>query len=258
MSSEKLLDFSGKVALVTGGASGMGVGIAECFAKAGADVVFTYYKHRYEAADVKKVLENYGIKALALKLDQRDVKQCRDVMNAAKDKMGRLDILINNSGLHGGTMPMEIDQETWDLMLETNLRGMFFCSQQAASIMKKQGCGGAIVSISSINSKNPLDPSLHYGASKAGIEMVTRCLAKELGPSGIRVNAIAPGLIDSVDLEKNVPGWRDRFISRAPLGRPGYPEDIGNICLFLASPMASWITGQVIIADGGVTLAAAY
>ena len=124
--------------------------------------------------------------------------------------------------------------------------------------MIEQGEGGAIVSISSINAVNPLDNALHYGASKAGIEMTTRCLAKDLGRYGIRVNAIAPGLMDSPNLELFVPGWKDRFVSRAPLGRPGEPEDIGNIAMFLSSPMSSWITGQVIVADGGVTLAAAY
>ena len=179
-------------------------------------------------------------------------------MRQAKEAMGRLDVLVNNSGLHGGTPSLELDQEIWDTLLETNLRGQFFCSQAAAKIMIEQGEGGAIVSISSINAVNPLDNALHYGASKAGIEMTTRCLAKDLGRYGIRVNAIAPGLMDSPNLELFGPGWKDRFVSRAPLGRPGEPEDIGNIAMFLSSPMSSWITGQVIVADGGVTLAAAY
>lgn len=252
------MDFTGKVVVVTGGASGMGTGIAECFAKAGADVVFTYCKHSAEADGVKTMLEQYGHRVLGVKMDQRDVEQCRAAMRAAKEAMGRIDVLVNNSGLHGGTAAMDLDQETWDKLLETNLRGQFFCSQEAGKIMMQQGDGGAIVSISSINSFNPLDNALHYGASKAGINMTTRCLAKELGQYGIRVNAIAPGLIDSPFLEDFVPGWRGRFIDRAPLARPGYPEDIGNIAMFLASPMSSWITGQVIVADGGVTLAAAY
>ena len=255
---DSYINFAGKVVVVTGGGSGMGTGIAECFAKAGADVVFTYCKHSAEAEGVKAKLEQYGGRVLGIKMDQRDVSQCRFVMREAKRLMGRLDVLVNNSGLHGGTPSMELDQEIWDTLLETNLRGQFFCSQEAGKIMIEQGEGGAIISISSINAVNPLDNALHYGASKAGIEMTTRCLAKDLGQYGIRVNAIAPGLMDSPNLEQFVPGWKARFVARAPLARPGYPEDIGNIAMFLASPMSSWITGQVIVADGGVTLAAAY
>lgn len=252
------MDFTGKVVVVTGGGSGMGTGIAQCFAKAGANVVFTYCKHSGEAGQVTAMLEQYGHRVLAVKMDQRDVAQCRAAMRAAKEQMGRLDVLVNNSGLHGGTPAMELDQDIWDTLLETNLRGQFFCSQEAGKIMREQGEGGAIISISSINSFNPLDNALHYGASKAGINMTTRCLAMELGKYGIRVNAIAPGLIDNHRLEETVPGWKARFENRAPLARPGYAEDIGNIAMFLASPMSSWITGQVIVADGGVTLAAAY
>ena len=255
---DSYINFAGKVVVVTGGGSGMGTGIAECFAKAGADVVFTYCKHSAEAEGVKAKLEQYGGRVLGIKMDQRDVSQCRFAMQEAKRLMGRLDVLVNNSGLHGGTPSMELDQEIWDTLLETNLRGQFFCSQEAGKIMIEQGEGGAIISISSINAVNPLDNALHYGASKAGIEMTTRCLAKDLGQYGIRVNAIAPGLMDSPNLEQFVPGWKARFVARAPLARPGYPEDIGNIAMFLASPMSSWITGQVIVADGGVTLAAAY
>ena len=255
---DSYINFAGKVVVVTGGGSGMGTGIAECFAKAGADVVFTYCKHSAEAEGVKAKLEQYGGRVLGIKMDQRDVSQCRFAMGEAKRLLGSVDVLVNNSGLHGGTPSMELDQEIWDTLLETNLRGQFFCSQEAGKIMIEQGEGGAIISISSINAVNPLDNALHYGASKAGIEMTTRCLAKDLGQYGIRVNAIAPGLMDSPNLEQFVPGWKARFVARAPLARPGYPEDIGNIAMFLASPMSSWITGQVIVADGGVTLAAAY
>ena len=255
---DQYINFTGKVVVVTGGGSGMGTRMADCFAKAGAYVVFTSCKHEAEAEKAVQMLEQYGHRVLGIKMDQRDVEQCRSAMRQAKEAMGRLDVLMNNSGLHGGTPSLELDQEIWDTLLETNLRGQFFCSQAAAKIMIEQGEGGAIVSISSINAVNPLDNALHYGASKAGIEMTTRCLAKDLGRYGIRVNAIAPGLMDSPNLELFVPGWKDRFVSRAPLGRPGEPEDIGNIAMFLSSPMSSWITGQVIVADGGVTLAAAY
>ena len=129
---DQYINFNGKVVVVTGGGSGMGTGIAECFAKAGADVVFTYCKHEAEAEKVAKMLEQYGHRVLGIKMDQRDVEQCRSAMRRAKEAMGRLDVLVNNSGLHGGTPSLELDQEIWDTLLETNLRGQFFLQSQAA------------------------------------------------------------------------------------------------------------------------------
>ena len=257
MSIQDMLDFTNKVVIVTGGGHGMGVGIVKRFAEAGADVVITYNIHKEEANQVVTMLELHGRKVLALHLNQSEPEQCRSLVDQVMDKMGRIDVLINNAGLHGGTGTMELNQDTWDKVMDVNLRGVFFCSQNAARYMIKQK-GGSIISISSINARIPLLGSMHYGASKAGLEMFTRCLAVDLGEYGIRVNAIAPGLINKPNIEKFIPGWKERFIKRAPLKRPGEPEDIGNICLFLASPMSSWITGQTIVADGGVTLAPAY
>ena len=251
------LDMSGKVVMITGGASGMGVGITRCFAEAGADVIFTCLKHAENAETLACGLRDLGVRAEYLIMDQSSVDACRSGIDAAVSRMKRIDVLVNNSGLHGGTPTMQLDETTWDTILNCNLRGSFFCAQEAAKHMIQQGQGGSIINISSINSVNPLENALHYGASKAGIEMHTRCLAKELGQYNIRVNAIAPGLIESAILDR-LPGLRERFVERAPLSRPGTPEDIGNICLFLASDMSSWITGQIIIADGGVTLAACY
>lgn len=254
----KQLDFSGKVVMVTGGASGMGVGIARQFALAGADIGFTYLKHADEAMQIASTLEKLGVRVEYVLMDQSNVENCKEAVEHIVKKLGRIDVLINNSGLHGNTPAMDLDQECWDAMHACNLRGVFFCSQTAAKYMISQGEGGAIVSISSINSHNPLENALHYGAAKAGVEMVTRGLAMELGKHGIRVNAVAPGLIDAPMLDVYVPGWRERFVARAPLAKPGQPVDIGNICLFLASPMSGWITGQTLIADGGVTLAPCY
>lgn len=252
------LNFSGKVVMVTGGASGMGVGIARQFALAGADIGFTYLKHADEAEHVAQELRQLGVRAEHVRMDQGKVEDCKSAVDRVVDKLGRIDVLVNNSGLHGNTPTMELDESSWDTMLNCNLRGMFFCSQTAAKHMIARGEGGAIVSISSINSVNPLNNALHYGAAKAGVEMVTRSLAAQLGQYGIRVNAVAPGLMDSPTLDLYVPGWRERFVARAPLAKPGQPADIGNICIFLSSPMSGWITGQTLIADGGVTLAPCY
>lgn len=257
MSVADMLDFVDKVAIVTGGGHGMGVGIAKCFAEAGANVVITYKSHAEEAEQVVKMLKSFGGKVQSIHLDQSDVEQCRALADQVIEKLGRIDVLINNGGLHGATVSMKLDQATWDRIMSCNLRGTFFCAQSVAKYMIEQR-SGVIISISSINAKVPLSGSTHYGASKAGLEMFTRCLAVDLGQYGIRVNGIAPGLINAPNMEKFIPGWKERFINRSPLKRAGEPEDIGNICLFLASPMSSWITGQTITADGGVTLASAY
>lgn len=253
-----LLDFKGKVVMVTGGAKGMGVGIAHRFAQAGADVFFTYHAHAQEAEPVAAQLRALGVRAEHMAMDQGNVEECRAAVQAACDRMGRLDVLVNNSGLHGNMATMELDQDTWDTMMAVNLRGAFFCSQQAGKLMREQGRGGAIISISTINSVNPLDNACHYGAAKAGMNHFTRSLAKELGGDGIRVNAIAPGLIEVEGMDAWVPGWRQRFIDRSALHKAGTKEDIANICLFLASPMSAWITGQTLVADGGVMLAPWY
>lgn len=255
----KLLDFTGQTVVVTGGGKGMGAGIARRFALAGASVAVTYCTHGEEATAVLGELNGLGCDAKAFALDQADPAQCATVMDAIVSSFGRIDVLINNAGVHSDGKPLfTVDADSWNRVLDTNLRGCFFCSQAAARHMVKNPDGGVIISISSINGTTPLANAIHYGASKAGIEMMTRSLAVELGPQKIRVNAIAPGLIDSPMLDVYVPGWRERFIERAPLRRPGQPEDIGNICLFLASPMAGWVTGQTLTADGGVSWAPAY
>jgi len=258
MGVKESLDFSGKVVVVTGGASGMGTGLAKSFAEVGADVVFTYLKHGDESEKIMEMLKSFGGRSHAICMDQSIVEQCESMVDEVVQKMGRIDVLINNSGLHGSTESLDIERDDWDTMLNTNLRGSYFCAQYVAKQMIKQGNGGSIISISSINSFIPLRKSTHYGVSKAGMNMFTRSLAAELGEFGIRVNAIAAGLIESPALDVFVPGWRERYIERSPLGKTGLPSDIGNICIFLASPMSAWITGQTIVADGGVLLAPAF
>lgn len=254
----ELMDFSRKVVLVTGGSSGIGAGIARRFAEAGAAVAISYRSHYDEAQALVKGLRSLGADALAVHLDQQRAGECREAAMEVVERLGRLDVLINNAGIYPHAETLEMDEEQWDLMLASNLKGAFFCAQAAARELIRQGTGGAIVNVASINAFNPLAGSVHYGASKAGLVMVTRCLAAEWGRHQIRVNAVAPGLIDSPTLDVNVPGWRERYCTRAPLGRIGTPGDIADACLFLASPAASWITGQTLVVDGGVLLAPAY
>lgn len=258
METQKMLDFKDKVAIVTGAGSGMGTGIAKTFAKAGANVAITYNSNEDAAKKIVSELEEFGVKASAFKLDQRKPQECARIAEKIYEEFGKIDILVNNAGLNINMDSLELTEEIWDKIMDTNTKGFFFMSREVAKQMIKANNGGAIVSIASINGITPLADAAHYGASKAGVIMGTRSLARDFGKYGIRVNAVAPGLMDAPQLDINVPGWRESFEERSALGRIGQYEDIGNVCLFLASPMSSWVTGETIIADGGVILAEAY
>lgn len=251
------VDYSGKTVLITGAAQGSGAGIAKRFAEAGADVVITY--NRNEAAAQEKVAEftKMGSKAAAYHLNQLDTEKIDAVIRQIYKDYGKIDCLVNNAGIYPHQDVMDMTEQEWNDMMNSNARGVFFVSQSVAKVMKEQG-GGAIVNISSINATNPSDTLIHYGASKAAVEMLTRGLAHSLGKYGIRVNCIAPGLIDAPNLDKNVPGWRESYSSRAPLGRIATPADMGNVCIFLGSELAGFVTGQIIAVDGGVLLAPSY
>ncbi|QCJ44683.1 glucose 1-dehydrogenase [Bacillus sp. S3] len=260
MEITKAMDFSNKVAIITGGRAGVGRGIANRFAQAGANVVITYSSEAVaeNAQNVAKEIEAMGVKSQAVYLDQRDIVQCKFMVEKVVEEFGKVDILVNNAGIYPHHNSLTIEESEWDNMLDSNLKGTFYCCQAAGNQMIDQGNGGSIINIISINAFRPMANGLAYGASKAGLAMVTRCLATDLGKYGIRVNGVAPGLIDAPGLDQAVPGWREKYNDRAPLGRIGNPEDIGDACLFLSSPLSSWITGQVLTVDGGITLAEAY
>jgi len=252
----KLIDFTGKIVLITGGSSGIGAGIARRYSEAGATVAVTYFSNRDEE-NAREMMES-GIIKKAVKLDQRSIENCYQSIKEVIDDLGYPEVLINDAGIYPKAKTLEMTEDEWDLMIDTNLKGVFFYSQAFARELRRQGSGGSIVNISSINAINPMDGLVHYSSSKAGVDMLTRSLAAEWGSFNIRVNAVAPGLIDAPLLDVNVPGWREGYSSRAPLGRIGQPDDIADACLFLSSPMSRWITGQTLIVDGGVMLAPAY
>lgn len=255
-SIKDILNFKGKTVIITGGSSGVGVGISKRFAETGANVVVTYFRTSPE--EVLGDIKATGAPVIAVKLDIRKREDCYNVVNEAVKEFGSVDMLINNAGIYPHQKFFECTEEEWDDMQNSNLRGAFFCSQAAAAQMVKQGNGGHIVNILSINAYRPLANATAYCASKAGLAMTTRCLAVELGQYGIRVNGVAPGLMDNPDLDKNVPGWRERYCARAPVARLGLHTDIADACIFYCSDLSSWITGEVTMCDGGVMLAAAY
>ncbi len=249
----ELLDFSGKVVLVTGGGSGIGRGIALRFAQAGADVALNYLHSEEGAALTAAEIVKLGRQAYSFQADVTDSEAVAALFTSVVDYFGRLDMLINNAGifpLHSlETMPVE----AWDQVLDANLRSTFLCTQAAARQMKAQDEGGAVINIASIEGEHPAPAHSHYVAAKSGVLAFTKAAAYELGPSGIRVNAVSPGLIYREGLENDWPDGVSRYQAAAPLGRLGQPEDVADACLFLASPAARWITGANLVVDGGVT-----
>jgi NAD(P)-dependent dehydrogenase (short-subunit alcohol dehydrogenase family) len=252
------VDYTGKTVIVTGAAQGAGAGIARRFAQAGANVAITYNSNKDAAAEKVAEFKKLGVDAEAFHLDQRKTEEIDGVIQAIAKRFGSIDVIVNNAGIYPHQNSLDMTQNDWDDMQNSNTRGVFFVCQSVAKVMKEQKNGGAIVNVSSINATNPSDTLIHYGVSKAAVEMLTRCLAHDFGKYGIRVNCIAPGLIDAPRLDEFVPGWRESYSERAPLGRIATPEDMGNVCVFLGSPLAGFVTGQIITVDGGVLLSPSY
>ena len=249
---QNLLDYSGKVVIITGAGSGLGSGVAQRFAAAGAAVIVNYHRSADSAKRLVTNISDGGGRAVAV---QADVSQSEDVERlfaSTLDQFGKLDVMVNNTGIYPSSTLVEMTPEEWDLVIDTNLRSVFLCTQAAARQMISQGEGGAIINIASIEGENPAPMHSHYSASKAGVIMHTRAAAQELGKYRIRVNSVLPGLIWAQGIEQNWPEGVQRWEASAPLNRLGQPEDVADACLFLASPAARWITGAELRVDGGV------
>lgn len=248
-----LLDFRGKVALVTGAGGGLGGGIAARFAEAGAALVAHYRRQGDEAEALVLRITGEGGRAIraAGDLDRED--DVARLVARAVEAFGRLDVLVNNAGTYPMAGLLDMTAAQWDEVIASNLRTAFLCTQAAARQMARQETGGAIVNITSIEAEHPAPGHSHYNAAKAGVLQLTRAAAQELAAHGIRVNAVAPGLIWREGIEQSWPEGVARWKRAAPLGRLGRAEDVADACLFLASPGARWITGASLTVDGGVT-----
>ncbi|MBQ7703199.1 MAG: SDR family oxidoreductase [Firmicutes bacterium] len=242
------LDFTGKTVIVTGALSGAGRSIADVFIESGATVILTY--NRSEALK-DEVLNRWPGKPIQfIRLDTGNTESIEDFANALEYGGVKVDCLVNNAGIYPAKDIDDVTPEEWDRMFEVNTKGVFFLTQKIRPLMKK----GAIINISSINATNPSRRLAHYGASKAAVEMITRSQAQAYGPD-VRVNCIAPGLIFKEGQDEYIPGWSDSYKERSALGKLVEPEEIGEICLILASDLMCAVTGQVITADCGVMLA---
>jgi NAD(P)-dependent dehydrogenase (short-subunit alcohol dehydrogenase family) len=252
------LDFAGKVVLVTGGGRGIGAGIALRFAEAGADVAVNYFSSSAGAHQLVDAIQSLGRKTIAVQADVRIRDDVERLVEETVAGLGGLEVLINNAGVDPLASLIEMTDEQWDEVMDTNLRGVYLCTQLAASQMIQAGSGGAIVNIASIEAQNQAAMHSHYNAAKAGIVMHTMAAARELGEHGIRVNVVSPGLIWEEGLEE---AWSDgvsRYMAAAPLNRLGQPDDVADACLFLSSPAARWITGVNLVVDGGVLTSTVY
>jgi 3-oxoacyl-[acyl-carrier protein] reductase len=247
---DQLLDFSGKVAVVTGASQGVGAGIARRFAQAGAAVVVHYRGGEAAAAGLVAEITGEGGKALAVAAELTDPGAVETLFAAAVELGGQIDVLINNAGIFPNAPLLEMTQAQWQEMIRANLDTTFLCTQAAGARMKEHG--GAIVNVASISGMHPGSDHSHYNSAKAAVLMFSRSAAQEFGPYGIRVNAVSPGLIGRPGLGEQWPEGVARWHESAPLERVGSPEDVADACLFLASPAARWITGVNLPVDGGV------
>ncbi|KUM80225.1 SDR family NAD(P)-dependent oxidoreductase [Streptomyces curacoi] len=244
----------GQVALVTGAGGGIGRGIAVRFAEEGAAVVLHCRTAVRAAAEAEGGIRELGGRAVVLQADLTDEDACRRlVAEAAEWGGGRLTALVNNAGVQPTQELGGMTAADWRAVVDTNLSSVFACTQAAAEIMREQPDGGSVTHIASIEATRPAPLHAHYSASKAAVVMHARSAALEYGPFGIRVNTVSPGLIDRQGLEEAWPEGVRRWERAAPTGRLGRPEDVGDACVFLASGLASWVTGHDLVVDGGVS-----
>lgn len=244
--------FKNKTAIVTGAAKGIGYGIALALAKEGTNVVLADMDESANEKSAKEIEKETGSKCVAVKCDVSKKEDVDNLVKTAINEFGTLDILVNNAGIFPSKPFLELTETDWDKVIDVNLKSVFLCSQAAAKVMRD---GSKIVSISSIASLVGFEGLTHYCASKGGINGMTRALALELAPKKINVNAIAPGLIGTPGVDAGLNDEaKKQMLTMIPWNRMGLPEDIANAVVFLASPQSDYITGQVIVVDGGWTL----
>ncbi len=248
----KQFSLKGKVSLVTGGARGIGLGIARALAGAGADVMIASRTEAQLKAAAASIYEACGRNVGTFCTDVSDLSGHAAMVEATLQRFGRIDVLVNNAGSNIRKPFLEVDEADYDTIMQIQLKSVFFLSQRVAKILKAAG-GGKLINVSSLTSQIGVPNISIYGAAKGGVFSLTKSLALELAPYHINVNAVAPGYVRTAMTEAafSDPKRLEWMLSRIPLGRFGQPEDIANAVLYLASPAADYLTGEVIVIDGG-------
>lgn len=241
----------GKVALVTGAARGIGKQIALKFAEEGADIAFTDLVIDETGEQTRKELEAYGVKVLALASNAADYEQSHHVVEQVVEHFGRIDVLVNNAGITKDSLMLRMTELQWDAVLTVNLKSAFNFIHAVSPVMLRQR-GGSIINISSIVGVHGNPGQCNYSASKAGMIGLAKSIAAELGPKGVRANVVAPGFILTDMTRQLGPDMLKQWETKIPMRRGGEPEEVAKVCTFLASDLASYVSGQVILVDGGM------
>lgn len=246
------MDLKGKVAIVTGGAQGIGKTIATQLAQEGANVVIADVMEEVAKSTAQEISQK-GSEAISIVVDVSRLSSVEEMAKKTLDKFGRIDILVNNAGITRDALIMRMKEEDWDLVLDINLKGAFNCIKIVSPVMMKQK-SGKIVNIASIVGIIGNAGQANYSASKGGLIALTKTCARELAGRRINVNAVAPGFIQTSMTERLPAQVKEKLSSQIPFGEIGKPEDVANAVLFLVSDKASYITGEVIKVDGGMAM----
>lgn len=242
---------TGKVALITGATRGIGRAIALRYAAEGADVAFTYRSQHEAAETLVSEIESMGVRAKAYAADAADYEKAHEIVDDVKTAFGKIDILVNNAGITKDGLMMRMDEAQWDSVIDTNLKSAFNFIHACTPVMARQR-GGSMICMSSVVGLGGNAGQCNYSASKAGLIGLTKSIAKEMGPRGVRANCIAPGFI-ATDMTGSLPeDMRKEWEKQIPLRRGGTPDDVAGVAVFLASDLSAYVTGQVINCCGGM------
>jgi len=240
----------GKIALVTGGSSGIGTAIVQNFAQAGANVAFTYHSNKEGAESVLAEIEAMGVKGAYFQADMADFSKAQEVVDQVIEKFDTLDILVNNAGANQDKVVWKMTESMWDEVIDTDLKGVFNYIRAASPIFRGKKYG-RIITVSSINALRGKFGQSNYAAAKAGVIGLSKSVAKELGRSNVTVNVVCPGLIATKMIQSMPDDFKEKAIEEIVLGRIGTPEDVAEVITFLSGSGAQHVTGEIIKVDGG-------